>query len=223
MKVLIACEFSGVVRREFLKQGHDVLSCDLIPSRDDSPFHHIGPVEEILARGLDWDLMIAHPPCTYLAHSGVQHLKDRGPWHVNPERMSRMNEAEKFFNYLLGQPIPRICVENPVMHGLAKVTIRKEDQKIQPWEFGHGEVKGTCLWLKNLPRLMPTNIVAGRKPACHMNGNKMRRVERSITYQGIAEAMATQWTEATLFPRAQRSATLPGCQGYPAAQAKLSA
>jgi len=193
--VLIACEFSGVVRRAFERQGHDVISCDLLPALDGAKNHYQGDVRELL-KIQTFDLMIAHPPCTYLAHSGVQHLKDRGPWAVNPVRMEKMNLAEKFFNELLRAPVKRICVENPVMHGLARTTIRKEDQKIQPWEYGHGEVKGTCLWLKGLPKLVPTEIVAGREPRCHMMGTKNRKILRSITYPGIAEAMAVQWTAA---------------------------
>lgn len=151
MRVLVACEFSGVVREAFRARGHAAVSCDLLPSLDNSDQHIQGNVLEVLDDG--WDLMIAHPPCTYLCNSGSKHLylggkKENGP---DPARWQKMYEAESFFNEMLNAPIEKICVENPVPFGYA--SIRRYDQKVQPWMFGHPEKKGTCFWLKNLDPL----------------------------------------------------------------------
>lgn len=183
MKVLIACEFSGVVREAFRKRGHDAWSCDLLPCNDDGP-HIEGDVLKIL--DWNWDLMIAHPPCTYLCNSGVRWLYEKeGRW-------QKMQEASEFFKKLLDADIAKKCIENPVPHkhtGLPKYT-----QTIQPWEYGHGETKRTCLWLQGLPNLKPTKIVEGRTARIHrMAPSEDRGKLRSITYQGIAEAMADQW------------------------------
>jgi len=144
MKVLIACEYSGIVREAFKKKGHDALSCDLLPSEIPGK-HYQGKVEDIIGEG--WDLMIAHPPCTHLAVSGARWFKDK---------RREQGEALAFVQYLLNAPIPRIALENPV--SIISSKIRKPDQIIQPWQFGHGETKATCLWLKGLPKLVPTNI-----------------------------------------------------------------
>jgi hypothetical protein len=185
MKILIACEFSGIVREAFAKRGHDAWSCDLLPT--EIPGQHIqGDVLEILGDG--WDLMIAHPPCTRLCNSGVRWLNERKLWY-------EMADAAIFFRKLLEANIERIAIENPIPHGYAVATIgRKYDQIIQPWMFGHGETKATCLWLKNLPKLQPTNIVEGREQRIwKMSPGADRGKERSRTFQGIADAMAAQW------------------------------
>ena len=181
MKVLIACESSGTVRDAFIAMGHDALSCDLLPADNGGP-HYQGDVRDILNEG--WDLMIAHPPCTHLAVSGARWFKSKPPeW---------QEDALEFVRLLMDAPIPRIAVENPV--SVISSRIRKPDQIIQPWQFGHGETKTTCLWLKNLPRLRPTNIVEGREDRIHrMAPGPNRWKERSKTYQGIANAMAQQW------------------------------
>ena len=180
MKVLVACEFSGIVREAFIKKGHDAWSCDLIDT--ESPGHHIAcDVFEIIDQG--WDLMIAHPPCTHLAVSGARWFKDK---------RKEQKEALEFVQALMDAPIKRICIENPISVISSKIT--KPDQIIQPWQFGHGETKATCLWLKNLPRLKATNVVDGREARIHkMPPGKDRAKNRSRTYQGIAEAMAEQW------------------------------
>lgn len=181
MKVLVACEFSGRVRDAFRKKGHDAYSCDIIDTDSNPDYHLMCDVRKVLKQ--DWDLMIAHPPCTYLAISGARWFKDR-----RPEQMA----ALKFVKTLLNAPIPRIALENPV--GVISSQIRKPDQIIQPWQFGHGEAKATCLWLKNLPPLKPTNVVEGRHPAILLApDSKGRQQRRSLTYMGIARAMATQW------------------------------
>lgn len=183
MKVLIACEYSGVVRDAFLRAGHNAISCDLLPTESSGP-HYQGDVRVILNDG--FDLMIAHPPCTYLCNSGVRWLKD------NPLRQEAMREASAFFLTLLQAPIPRVCIENPIPHKHAKLL--KYDQIIQPWMFGHGETKATCLWLRGLPTLEPTDVVAGRQARIHrMPPSPERWKERSRTYPGIASAMAAQW------------------------------
>lgn len=178
--VLVACEYSGRVRDAFAAHGWDAWSCDLLPT--DSPGnHHLGPVEEILHRG--WDLMVAHPPCTHLAVSGAR-------WFRNKQQ--EQQEALSFVRLLLDAPIPHIALENPV--SIISSRIRKPSQIIQPWQFGHGETKATCLWLKNLPLLTPTNIVEGREAKVHrMSPGPDRWKERSRTYTGIAAAMAAQW------------------------------
>ena len=183
MRVLIACEYSGVVRRAFMAKGHDVISCDLLPSEDDSPYHYKGDVADLL--GQQWDLMIAHPPCTHLAVSGARHFKEK-------RKDGRQQEALEFVRLLMSAPIDRIAIENPV--SIISTAIRKPDQIIQPWQFGHGETKATCIWLKGLPLLVPTNIVSGRDNRIHrMAPSPTRWKERSRTYQGIADAFAEQW------------------------------
>jgi len=180
MRVLVACEYSGVVRDAFIKKGHDAMSCDLLETELPGP-HYVGDVRDVLDRG--WDLMICHPPCTHLAVSGARWFKDKVPEQI---------AALDFVRLLLAAPIPRIALENPV--SVISSKIRKPDQIIQPWQFGHGETKATCLWLKNLPKLVPTDVVEGREARVHkMAPSPDRWKERSRTYQGIAEAMATQW------------------------------
>jgi hypothetical protein len=182
MRVLVACEFSGVVRNAFRELGHDAWSCDLLPSEDTSVFHIQGDVRTLEEWDL-WDLMIAHPPCTHLAVSGARWFK---------EKRKEQQTALDFVQSLMDAPIPRICIENPI--SIISSRIRKPDQIIQPWMFGHGEVKATCLWLKGLPKLVPTNIVEGREARVHrMPPGPDRWKERSRTLQGIAEAMASQW------------------------------
>ncbi len=186
MKIIIACEFSGTVRDAFIAQGHDAISCDLLPT--ESPGPHIQ--DDIMNVDLSkFDLMIAHPPCTYLCNSGVMWL------HKDKSRWKKMEEGAKFFKLLLEAPVKHIAVENPIMHKYAVEIIgRRQDQVIQPWQFGHGETKATCLWLKNLPKLVPTNIVEGREQRLHkLPPSKDRWKLRSMTYKGIAEAMASQW------------------------------
>jgi site-specific DNA-cytosine methylase len=183
MRVLVACEFSGAVRRAFAALGHTAWSCDLLPSEDDSPFHIEGDVRTVLNDGNPWDLMIAHPPCTHLAVSGSRWFKDK---------QAEQAEALEFVRVLLQAPIPKIALENPI--SIISSRIRKPDQIIQPWQHGHGETKATCLWLKNLPKLMPSDVVEGRKPKVHwMSPGPNRWRERSRTYEGIAKAMAEQW------------------------------
>lgn len=187
MRVLVACEFSGVVRRAFRERGHDAWSCDLLPAEDgETQFHYEGSVFEgplSALYGMQWDLMIAHPPCTHLAVSGARWFK---------EKQREQADALQFVSYLMGASIKRICIENPI--SIISSHIRKPDQIIHPWQFGHGETKATCLWLKNLPPLKPTNIVEGREARVHkMSPGPDRWKERSRTFTGIAEAMADQW------------------------------
>ena len=185
MRVLIACEFSGVVRDAFIRAGHDAYSCDLLPceSPRQEARHIRGDVMRHLNWGRGWDLMIAHPPCTHLAVSGARWFK---------EKAKEQADALRFVQALLDAPIPRIALENPI--SIISSRIRKPDQIIQPWQFGHGEVKATCLWLKGLPKLVPTNVVAGRHPACWLASPGPDRWKiRSRTYQGIADAFAAQW------------------------------
>lgn len=190
MKVLVACEFSGVVREAFRAYGHEAFSCDLLPSDWPSPNHYQGDVRDLLSE--PWDLMIAHPPCTYLANSGVRWLYGGKGTVVDNARWDEMEEAARFFQLLLDAPIERIAVENPIQHRHA--ALPKCDQIIQPWMFGHGETKATCLWLKGLPKLAPTNIVEGREGRVwYMSPGPDRWKERSRTLQGIANAMASQW------------------------------
>ena len=180
VKVLVACEFSGVVRDAFRARGHDAWSCDILPTERRGP-HFQCDVREVLDRG--WDLMIAHPPCTHLAVCGAR-------WFAG--KRNEQAEALEFVRTLLIAQIPRIAVENPV--SIISSRIRKPDQIIQPWQFGHGETKATCLWLKNLPKLVPTNVVSGRENRIHkMPQSQNRWRERSRTFQGIADAMAEQW------------------------------
>jgi site-specific DNA-cytosine methylase len=181
MRVLVACEFSGIVRDAFIERGHEAESCDLLPTERPGP-HWRNDVFDVLRR-VSFDLMIAHPPCTHLAVSGAR-------WFA--EKQAEQEEALEFVRRLLDAPIPRIALENPV--SIISSRIRKPDQIIQPWMFGHGEVKATCLWLKNLPPLVPTNIVEGRTPRVHhASPGPDRWKERSRTLQGIADAMADQW------------------------------
>ena len=181
LRVLVACEFSGVVRDAFTAQGHRAASCDILPSETLGE-HYQKDVREILDLG--WDLMIAHPPCTHLAVSGARWFKDK---------KAEQAQALEFVRLLLDAPIERIALENPV--SIISSRIRKPDQVIQPWQFGHGETKATCFWLKNLPKLAPTNIVDGREARIHrMSPGPDRWKERSRTFLGIAQAMAAQWT-----------------------------
>ena len=186
MRVLVACEFSGVVRRAFRARGHDAWSCDLLDADDaaEGCHHIIGDVRSIL--NTRWDLMIAHPPCTHLAVSGARWFK---------EKRAEQEEALDFVRTLLDAPIPHIALENPI--SIISSKVRKPDQIIQPWMFGHGETKATCLWLKNLPKLVSTNVVEGRTPRVHYaSPGPNRWKERSRTLQGIADAMADQWSRA---------------------------
>jgi len=198
MKILVACEFSGIVRDAFIARGHDAVSCDLLPTERPGP-HIQGDVLEILDDG--WDMMIAHPPCTYLCVPGAHYL------HTQKGRWEKMREAKEFFVRLLGADIFAICVENPVPHGYANLPAYS--QIVHPWQFGHEVSKRTCLWLRNLPPLVPTDI-------CENHGERYTRTstqqkagrgkvsnskwyarsgprERSRTFQGIAQAMADQW------------------------------
>jgi hypothetical protein len=183
VKVLIACEYSGTVRDAFIRRGHNAISCDLLPTEAPGP-HYQGDVRDILHDG--WDLLIAHPPCTHLAVSGAR-------WFT--EKATEQAEALAFVRLLLDAPIDRIALENPV--SIISSRIRQPNQVIQPWQFGHGETKATCLWLKNLPPLVSTNIVEGREARIHMMPpGPDRWKERSRTYPGIAEAFARQWGAA---------------------------
>ena len=182
MRVLVACEYSGRVRDAFRALGHEAMSCDLLPTDVPGP-HYQGDVMEIIKDG--WDLMIAHPPCTHLAVSGARHFAQK-------RADGRQQASIDFFLDLARAPIHQIAIENPVC--IMSSIWRKPDQTIQPWMFGHGETKATCLWLKGLPHLVPTNIVSGREPRIHkMPPSKDRWKLRSQTYQGIADAMAKQW------------------------------
>jgi len=192
MRVLLACEFSGIVRDAFIDLGHDAMSCDLLPSERSGP-HYQGDVRHLLLR--DWDLIVAFPPCTYLCSSGLHWNKHR------PGRSLQTEAALDFVRLFLGHDCPRIALENPV--GCISTRILKPDQKIQPWQFGHPESKTTCLWLKGLPLLVPTNVLqlppSGRWSNQTPSGqNKLgpspgRAMQRSRTYVGIARAMAKQW------------------------------
>lgn len=181
MKILIACEFPGIVRDAFRNKGHDAWSCDLLPSEKEG--NHIQrDVLNIL--GDKWDIMIAHPPCKHLAVSGAR-------WFKNKQKEQK--EAIEFFMALVNAPIPQICIENPI--SIMSTIYRNPDQILQPWMFGHGETKATCLWLKNLPLLKATNIVKGREGRVWKEPpSEDRWKNRSRTYPGIAEAMASQWT-----------------------------
>ena len=181
MKVLIACEFSGIIRDAFIARGHDAWSCDLIPSERPGK-HYQGDVFDIIYE--NWDLVIAHPPCTDLASSGARWFKEK-------IADGRQQLSIDFFMRFTRLNIP-FAIENPI--GIMSTIYRKPDQIIQPWQYGHGETKATCLWLNNLPILKPTNIVTGREPKVHyMSPSEDRAKNRSRTYTGIAEAMAAQW------------------------------
>jgi site-specific DNA-cytosine methylase len=187
VRVLVACEYSGRVRDAFRAAGHDAMSCDLLDTEVPGP-HYLGDVRDVLDDG--WDLMVAHPPCTHLAVSGNAHMAAK-------IADGRQAEALDFVRLLLDAPVPFIALENPV--SVISSRIRKPDQTIQPWQHGHGEVKATCLWLKNLPPLRPSNIVPGREARVHLMGpGPDRWKERSRTFQGIADAMASQWTTEVL-------------------------
>ena len=196
MKILIACEYSGVVRDAFIKKGHDAISCDILPTEASGP-HYSGDVLSILDNG--WDMMIAHPPCTYLSVSGI-HWNNRG------RGWEETNKALEFVKALMNAPIDRICIENPV--SIISSRIRRPDQSIQPYEFGHDASKKTCLWLKGLPKLTPTQIiqpriVSGKKRWGNQTDSGQNKLPpskdrwkvRSKTYSGIADAMANQWSE----------------------------
>jgi hypothetical protein len=192
LRVLIACEYSARVRDAFRRCGHFAFSCDLLPCEGDSQWHLQQPVEEVLGNG--WDLMIAHPPCTHLAVSGSRHFH---------RKQREQAEALDFVRLLMAAPIDRWCIENPV--SIISSAITPPHQIIQPWQFGHGETKATCLWLKNLPRLKPSNVVSGREAKVHrMPPGPDRWKERSRTYQGVAGAMAQQWGTVTLPPPMQQ-------------------
>ena len=195
MKVLVACEYSGKVRDAFRARGHEAMSCDILPTDVEGP-HYQGDVRDIINDG--WDLMIAHPPCTYLTNSGVTWL------HKDPSRWAKLDDGAAFFKMLLEAPVERIAIENPIMHKYAKERIGgvKQSQVVQPWMFGHMEQKATCLWLKNLPLLEPTNNVKEQMLALPDNERQRlhylppsadRWKKRSETFQGIADAMAEQW------------------------------
>jgi len=192
MKILVACEFSQVVTQEFRDKGHEAYSCDILPT-DGKPEWHI---QDDVLKHLDeeWDLMIAHPNCQFLCNSGVWVL------HRDPKRWDELDKATHFFNLLKNSNIPKICVENPIPHKYAVKEIGKYSQIIQPWQFGEDASKATCLWLKNLPKLKSTNIIKKKRYANQtpsgrnkLGPSKNRWKLRSITYQGIAKAMANQW------------------------------
>lgn len=196
LRAFIACEFSGTVRNAFLAAGFDAWSCDLLPSADGSNRHITGDARDYLNDG--WDLlMVAHPPCTRLCNSGVRWLSVPPPGRSLAEMWEELDEGASLFSDFWNAPIDRICVENPVMHRHAKERIRNYEppaQSVQPWQFGHGETKRTCFWLRNLPPLQPTQIVAGRTPRVHhASPGPDRWKERSAFFTGIAAAMADQW------------------------------
>lgn len=208
MRILVACEYSGEVRDAFCDLGHYAISCDLLPSEKPG-LHYRGDVRDILEDG--FDLLIAHPPCTHLAVSGARYFNEK-------IADGRQQEAIEFVRLLMNAPINRIAIENPV--SIISSKIRKPDQIIQPWQFGHGETKTTCLWLKNLPKLFPTNIVNGREHRIHlMPPSKERWKQRSRTYTGIARAMADQWShlqtyQSSFFDHDRRS--FEQCRDRPA-------
>lgn len=182
MRVLVACEYSGAVRDQFIGGGHEAMSCDLLPTDIPGP-HYEGDVRDVM--DYPWDLMIAHPPCTHLSVSGARHFEGK-------RLDGRQQSAVSFFMMLAKADIPMIAIENPVC--IMSSMWRRPDQTIQPWQFGHGETKATCLWLKGLPLLRATNIVEGREQRIHrMAPGPDRWKERSKTFPGIAAAMADQW------------------------------
>lgn len=201
MKVLVACEFSGIVRDAFSARGHDAWSCDLLPSETEG--NHIqGDVLELLDKG--WDAMVGHPPCTFLSNSSVQHLSESSKAEIKGEaRVAAMKEGAAFFNALKNAPIPKVAIENPIPHGYATALIGDYTQLIQPWMFGDGETKAVCLWLRGLPPLMRTHAdndlfcdpePKERKARVHlMSPGPNRQKERSRFFPGIAKAMAEQW------------------------------
>lgn len=207
MRVLVACEFSGTVRNAFSARGHDAWSCDLLPDEHGSNRHIVGDARDILNDG--WDLlMVAHPPCTRLCNSGVRWLKVPPPGRTLAGMWRDLEEAAGLFSSFWNAPIDRVCIENPVMHRHAKSRIANFEphaQSVQPWQFGHGETKRTCLWLRNLPLLRPTDIVAGREQRVfRMPPGENRWRERSRFFPGIAAAMAQQWGDLDGLTPAQR-------------------
>jgi hypothetical protein len=206
MRVLVACEFSGAVRDAFIRGGHDAMSCDLLPNETPGP-HYQGSVMDILDDG--WDLMVAHPPCTYLTLTGNKWFRPEFAERF-PTRHQDRADAVEFFMALVNAPIPKIAIENPI--GIMSSRYRKPNQIIQPWQYGHETTKATCLWLKGLPNLMPTNIVSKGEVVVSKSGNRMSRwyyetsmlplkngiraKARSVTFQGIADAIADQWGAA---------------------------
>jgi len=198
MRVLVACEYSATVRDAFRARGHDAWSCDLLPTEGDPRWHYQGSIWEIISEPATfghWDLMIAHPPCTDLSVSGARHFAAK-------IADGRQQAALDFVQRLMDADIPRIAIENPI--SVISSKIRKPDQIIQPWQFGHGETKATCLWLKGLPKLIPTDVVEGREARIHkMPPGPDRWKERSRTFKGIAEAMADQWGSPA--PESQRN------------------
>ena len=198
-RVLVACEFSGVVRRAFRRHGHDAWSCDLRRAEDLSPYHYVADAVDVV-EGVDWDLLIAHPPCTRLCNSGVRWLHSPPKGRTTAQMYADLVQGAKLFSAMWNADVPQIAVENPVMHRHAKRLIdnyQAPAQSVQPWQFGHGETKRTCFWLRGLPPLQPTNIVEGREHRIHrMAPGPDREKERSRTFEGIAEAMAVQWGNA---------------------------
>ena len=185
MRVLVACEFSGRVRQAFRNAGHDAWSCDLFEDSEDNSQFHVRADAVEMAHSQQWDLMIAHPPCTHLAVSGARHFAEK-------RRDGRQQTALDLVRALMDAPVERIAIENPI--SIISTAIRRPDQIIQPWQFGHGETKATCLWLKGIPKLTPTKMVEGRSTAIHrMPESADRWKKRSRTYAGIAQAMADQW------------------------------
>ncbi|SEK36152.1 hypothetical protein SAMN04515666_101324 [Bosea lupini] len=204
-RVLVACERSGIVRRAFADRGHDAWSCDLLSAEDGSNRHIVGDARALLGDG--WDLLIvAHPPCTRLCNSGVRWLSGPPPGRTREAMWAELREGAALFSAFWNAPIERICVENPVMHRHAKALIAgyaPPAQSVQPWQFGHGETKRTCLWLRNLQPLQPTRIVDGRAALVHRHTGWGKRgleraANRSRFFTGIAEAMADQWGELPL-------------------------
>lgn len=188
MKVLVGCEYSGIVRDAFIAAGHEAISCDLLPTEQHGP-HYQGNVLDIIND--EWDLGIFHPPCTHLAVSGARYFNEK-------IADGRQDEALEFVRFLMNAPIKHICVENPI--SIISSRIRRPDQVLQPWQYGHGETKATCLWLKNLPLLQPTHIVEGREARIHhLPPSPDRWKERSRTFTGIAQAMASQWSKPSGF------------------------
>lgn len=196
MRVLVACEFSGIVRRAFAHRGHDAWSCDLLPAEDGSNQHLVGDARWFLE--WEWDMLIvAHPPCTRLCNSGVRWLHVPPPGRDLADMWVELVEAAALFSAFWNAPIRRKCIENPIMHRHAKALVdnyRDPAQSVQPWQFGHGETKRTCFWLDGLPPLQPTQVVAGREARVHrMSPGPNRWRERSRFFPGIAAAMADQW------------------------------
>jgi len=203
LKVLVACEFSGIVREAFRRRGFNAWSCDLLPAEDESPYHYQCDVRDILDDG--WNLMIAHPPCTYFANSGVRWLWEDNKYTLAVQRWEGLCEAAKFFKRLfLDNDIPHIAIENPIPHKYALAMIGfKYDQIIQPYQFGEPYSKATCLWLRNLPKLKPTKIIPKnqvKQQVWKEPPSNERWKNRSRTYRGIAEAMAEQWGNFLISP-----------------------